>query len=227
MAAFNLPALSPMLAATLQQRTPIVKGPQYRTPTSTIKEQQQQQIASSGQIPYQDLLYGSRGDSLWTMGPNGPTAVSGQAGAGNVVPTNEDTTFRATPGYDFRFGEGQRALENSLVSRGLGLSGRAAKEATRYGQDYGAAEYQNVFNRRASIAGIMPPAVSNMNQAGSNFAGNVGNAQMNAGNAQASAYMNQGQALNSALQGGIQNYLFNQYMQPPAAQTSSPMVGIP
>lgn len=161
------------------------------------------------QAPYRDILYGSRGDTIRTTDANGRvTSVTG----GNPVPTEEELAaqydFRATPGYEFRFGEGQRAVENSLIGRGMGLSGRAAKEAIRFGQDFGSAEYQNVFNRRAAIAGVAQPITQQLNAASMNMAGNVGNALMNAGNAQASSYLTGANAINNAVQGGIGNYLF-------------------
>ena len=77
--------------------------------------------------------------------------------------TRED--FEADPGYQFRLEEGQKALERSAAARGGVLSGRAAKEAARFGQALGAQEYGAAFNRfqadraarfnrLASLAGI-------------------------------------------------------------------------
>lgn len=199
-------------------RPPAKSKDRYRIPTVPGK-------SPTSIVPYGDLIGASRGDSIVTTDASGNmtgvTVPAQQTITRN--PTSEPAApadpnnpggFRETPGYQFRFDEGQRALDNSLVSRGLGLSGRAAKESIRYGQDYGSGEYQNVFNRRASIAGITPPVVSNLNALGANYAGNVGNAYMNAGNAAGSAYMQGAQSLNNAAQGGLSNYLFYQYMQP-------------
>ena len=73
--------------------------------------------------------------------------------------------YEADPGYAFRLGEGQKALERGADARGILNSGRGLKEITRYGQDFASNEYQNAynrysndqtnrFNRLASIAGI-------------------------------------------------------------------------
>ena len=43
--------------------------------------------------------------------------------------------FQADPGYAFRLGEGQKALDRQAAARGGLISGGALKAATRYGQD--------------------------------------------------------------------------------------------
>jgi hypothetical protein len=43
--------------------------------------------------------------------------------------------FRDNSGYDFLFGEGQRALNNKFSGAGLYNSGARAKALTKYGQD--------------------------------------------------------------------------------------------
>jgi hypothetical protein len=78
--------------------------------------------------------------------------------------------FMTDPGYEFRIGEGQRALERGAAARGGLLSGGYGRKAQRYGQDYASNEYNNVFNRISAIAGI--------GQSGSNQSGNYA---MNAG----------------------------------------------
>jgi len=174
-------------------------------------------------LPHSRIPY----DPRKTPTQPGPLTVPNNYAPSNrpvIVPANitsaqsdEDTTFRETPGYDFRFGEGQRAVENSAIARGGLLSGRALKDLTRFGQDYGAAEYQNVFNRRASIAGITPPVVSNLNAMGANYANSIGNINQNLGAGLSSSYQNMAGSLNDSFQGGMNNYLFYQYMQPPYA----------
>jgi len=62
--------------------------------------------------------------------------------------------FKTDPGYEFRFQEGQRALERGAAARGGLLSGGFARKMTRYGQDYASNEYTNVYNRISNIAGL-------------------------------------------------------------------------
>ena len=55
--------------------------------------------------------------------------------------------FEGDPGYQFRLEEGQKAIERSAAARGGVLSGRAVKEAERYGQDYASNEYDKFIDR--------------------------------------------------------------------------------
>lgn len=118
--------------------------------------------------------------------------------------------FQTDPGYEFRLGQGQRALESSAAARGGLLSGAAAKALTKYNQDFASNEYQNaynrftndqtnMFNRLANIAGVGQTATNQLGQAGQNYATNAGNAMQYAGTARASGYTNSANALNSAL----------------------------
>lgn len=60
---------------------------------------------------------------------------------------NAQFDYTKSPGYEFRFGEGQRALESSAAAKGGLFSGATGRELTRYGQDYATAEYDNYINR--------------------------------------------------------------------------------
>ena len=98
--------------------------------------------------------------------------------------------FMTDPGYGFRIGEGQRALERGAAAAGGLLSGGYGRRLTRYAQDYASNEYTNVYNRISNIAGL-----------GQVSAGQSGNAALYAGRgmgtaaaegAYASAYGQQG-----------------------------------
>jgi len=100
----------------------------------------------------------------------------------NAIKTDIDTTqgtdfnFKADPGYQFRFEEGQRALDRGAAARGGLLSGGYGRKAMRYGQGFASNEYTNVYNRIAGIAG--------MGQVANQHAGNAamaGGQQMGAG----------------------------------------------
>jgi len=66
----------------------------------------------------------------------------------------QDYDWQTDPGYDFRFEEGQRALERGAAARGGLLSGGFGRKAIRYGQNFASNEYSNVYNRIANIAGM-------------------------------------------------------------------------
>ncbi len=57
------------------------------------------------------------------------------------------------PSYQFRMNEGQKAIERSAASRGIGQTGGTLKALTRYGQDAASQEYQSAYNRALSTFG--------------------------------------------------------------------------
>ena len=107
------------------------------------------------------------------------------------------------PAYQFRLGEGMKALERNAAARGGLISGGALKAAQRYGQDYASQEFGNAYNRLAGLAGIGQTATNNMGAAAGNFGVNAGQNYMGAANARASGYV--GGA--NALTGGLGQYL--------------------
>ena len=118
--------------------------------------------------------------------------------------------FQQDPGYAFRLKEGQQALDRSAAARGGLISGGALKAAQRYGQDMGSQEYMNAFNRyqteRAarlqplqSLTGMSQTTANTLGTAGSNMAGNIGNAYMQQG-------VNQGNALLAGSQARASSY---------------------
>ena len=126
--------------------------------------------------------------------------------------TYED--FIVDPGYRFRFREGLRALDRTAAARGGLLGGNQLRGITQFGQELGAQEYGNAFNRYnigfqnrlnplQSLAGVGQTTTATMaNQAGQ-FGNVLGQAETTKGNIRASSYM--GAA--NALTGGIGQYL--------------------
>ena len=107
------------------------------------------------------------------------------------------------PAYQFRFGEGMKALDRQAAARGGLISGGALKAAQRYGQDYASQEFGNAYNRLAGLAGIGQTATGNMGNAAGAFGANAGQNYMGAANARASGYVG---GVN-ALTGGLGQYL--------------------
>jgi len=137
-----------------------------------------------------------------------------------------DFNFKTDPGYQFRFEEGQRALERGAAMRGGLLSGGYARKAIRYGQGFASNEYTNVYNRIANIAGMGQTA----NQQAGGYAMMGGQGM---GNAAAASGMNSAygaQASGNAIAGGIDSLagidwgsIFNRN----ATATSNPNQAIP
>lgn len=108
----------------------------------------------------------------------------------------------SSPSYDFRFDEGQRALERSAAANGGLFSGATGRELTRYGQEFGAQEFEADYDRFGRLAGDGTEATGTV----VNVAGQFGNAAaantLRAGQARASGYRAIGQA-NADMYSGI------------------------
>lgn len=96
------------------------------------------------------------------------------------------------PSYQFRFGEGQRAIERRQNAMGNRFSGGGLAELTRYGQDYASQEYSNAYNRLSGVAGTGQTVGSNLNQLGMNYGSNMGNIMTNMGTNLGNAALYQG-----------------------------------
>ena len=108
--------------------------------------------------------------------------------------------FEADPGYAFRLSEGNKQLERSAASRGMVLSGQMFKGLQRFGQDMGAQEYQNAFdryqtNRNAQLdplyrtMGAGQGAANILTGAAGDMGRSLGENALGAGNARASGYV--------------------------------------
>lgn len=106
--------------------------------------------------------------------------------------------FQTDPGYNFRFNEGQRALDRGAGAAGGLLSGGYARKSQRYGQDYASGEYQNVYNRIANIAGMGQTAAGQSGQYAQYGGQGMGNAASNAANASAYGQVGAGNAYANA-----------------------------
>lgn len=115
-----------------------------------------------------------------------PATGAATTGGGALTPQQITNKLRATPGYQFAFNEGQRALESSAAARGGLFSGAAAKALTKYGQGVADQQYGTHLNRLAGLAGLAQTATNQTNQLGMATANNVGQNMMNAGAARAS-----------------------------------------
>lgn len=115
--------------------------------------------------------------------------------------------FVGSPGYEFRFGEGVKALERG-ASAGPGvLSGRTQKALVEYGQQFATSEYDKFLNRyyqslnpMFSLAGMAPLGVQG--QMAGQTGGNLANIYLGAGQSRATGYINRANVLTNTLQQG-------------------------
>lgn len=127
--------------------------------------------------------------------------------------------FMATPGYEFRFDEGVRALDRSAAARGALRGGGYGRELVRYGQGVATEEFGKYSNALLGLAQMGQGATGSTAAAGAQTSGNIaniiqtggqqqGNALTTAATARASGYA--GAA--NAVQGGVSNYLLSNYL---------------
>lgn len=109
--------------------------------------------------------------------------------------------YTTSPGYQFRMDEGNRAIEGSAAARGLLHSGGAVKDMLRFSQGLAADDFQQSFNRTASVAQGGQQVASTLGGLGANSANGISSLLTQAGNARASGYV--GSA--NAITGGMNN----------------------
>lgn len=157
-----------------------------------------------------------------------------QAGIGALTNINNNmgdytrdftmSDFMADPGYNFRVGEGQKALERSSAVRGGRASGRTMKELLRYGQDMGSQEYGQAydrynndrslrFNRLSNLAGLGQTANNQLSNAGTNYANGAAESIYAGGNARAAGAAGAANAVGQGLNTWM-NYTMANRMMP-------------
>ncbi len=133
-------------------------------------------------------------------------------GGQSLVTTNREgdranalKNFQASPGYQWRVGEGVKALDRSAASKGMLLSGAQAKGVTDYGQNQGSEEFGKYTNALAGLSGGgMSAALGTDNtNAGITNAGNALGFQGAMG--QAAGYSNAANALASGITNGVKS----------------------
>jgi hypothetical protein len=167
------------------------------------KEMFDKQMA--GQEPFRQAGLTGQNRLMELLGLGG---APGAAGYGKYAQDFSMADYQADPGYAFRLGEGQKALERSAAARGGLISGGALKAATRYGQDMGSQEYQNAFNRYQTNRSNQLQPLGNLMSMGQSAASNQGTAAGNYGTNAGQAYMAAGQAIGAG-QLGVGNTINN------------------
>ena len=136
--------------------------------------------------------------ALWGIGEVGEDGEIGAISGPDMEAARE--RFKATPGYEFRFDEGVRALDRSAAARGDLGGGGYGRDLETFGQGIASAEFGNYANRLAGLADQGFQAASGSagaalttgaNKASAYMGGGQGMAQMSGleGTARASGYM--------------------------------------
>lgn len=136
----------------------------------------------------------------------------GAGGGGSVAPGATGTNggyggFFQSPGYQWQFDQGLKAIDHGAASRGMLGSGATVKAEQRYGTGLASQDFGNYTAGLAGIAGVGQSATNTTAQAGSTAASNISNELIASGNARASSYANAGSSVNSGLNNVMSAYL--------------------
>lgn len=179
---------------------------QRRAADQQIAEQRRQYDQTRADFaPYRETGYRALDSLAGLYGVGGASAQSGGA-----APQRDLSGFYASPGYQFRLSEGQKAIERSAASRGLLKSGASVKAIQRYGEGLAASEFDSYANRLASLAGVGQSSTGATAAAGQDATNNISAAYRDAGNARASSYVNTASAINTGLNNVLGAYLHSQ-----------------
>ena len=128
--------------------------------------------------------------------------------------------YTESPGYQFRLGEGVKALERGAAARGGLLGGAQQKALTRFGQDYATQDYDNFLRRYyqsltpyQSMAGIGQTSAGQTAQLGYGTGQGIAQNYLRAAQAQAGGAINVGNILSGGVTSGLENYLLWNYLQ--------------
>lgn len=130
----------------------------------------------------------------------GMSALERMTGLMDFDPTPTAESVMAEPGYQFGLMQGRNALEGSAAAAGGLYSGRALRELTQFGNDYGTTKFNdawqraqtgfgNRWGRLAQLAGVGQSATQATTQAGQAFADNTANLYGNNANARTGVLM--------------------------------------
>lgn len=136
------------------------------------------------------------------------------------------SSFFKSPGYEFRLGEGIKAVERSAAARGLLQSGATVKAIQRYGEGLASQEYGRYIGSLGELAGLGGQAAAQTGAFGAQAAGAQAAGLQTAGEARASGFTGAagqiqtgiagvGQALGGIFGGGQPPISTPPYVPPP------------
>jgi hypothetical protein len=176
------------------------------------KQQFDQQMAL--QEPYRQAGLTGQNRLMELLGLGGN---AGAAGYGQYARDFGMQDFQQDPGYQFRLGEGLKAMSRQAGARGGLISGQTMKGLEDYRQASASQEYGNAFNRyqtnRQNQLQPLGNLMSSGQAAASNQAGQAGQYGVNAGNlmgqagqAMAAGQMGAANSINNALSSSASAY---------------------
>ena len=154
---------------------------------------------------------GANGAQVVPIGASPPPIVppsgTGQPGTGAISAgqspyQNAFQSYLNSTGYQFRVGEGQKAINQGYAAQGSLQSGAALKALQTYGQNTATDFFKDYLGLLANQQGVGLSGASAVAGVGQNYVNSVSANNNNAGSAAANAYLAQGNA-NANLYGNI------------------------
>lgn len=118
---------------------------------------------------------------------------------GDIVLGGDVGKFRESPGYQFRLGEGEKAIRRAASAGGRLFSGRTMKEMGRYASNLASQEYGTYLSQLGKLASIGQASAGQLAQVSPAYASNIGQAQIGEGTARASGYTGSAEAIRGTL----------------------------
>lgn len=112
---------------------------------------------------------------------------------------NALATLQSSPDYQFRYKQGQTALDRQLNAGGRSYGGSAIKAATEYGQGFASNEMGNLLDRLGGAAQQGQQAAGGISNVLSQFAGNRAQAMLGTGEAKTGVRATGLQAITDAI----------------------------
>lgn len=107
--------------------------------------------------------------------------------------------FRTSPGYDFRFNQGVRALDASASARGMLRSGAQQKALTAFGQGSADQEFTAYYNRLMDLSRVGQSSAAGQASAAQTAGQGTGATTMANGNTQAGLITGAAQGIGNAI----------------------------
>jgi hypothetical protein len=181
-------------------------GEPTRTISPTIANDAAEVGLKTDDQKYQDLM--RRRATLFAQMQNLPNEQQFQ-GTPEEARAKAVESFHTSPGYEFRLGEGNKAIERLASARGRLGAGSMHKDLMRFGQGLASDEYGNYVSQLQSMAGLATTASNSTGNAAMNMGGNMANTIAGVGDARSSAFQGMGHTRSDAAlsRGGVNSQL--------------------
>lgn len=132
--------------------------------------------------------------------------LMGKMGSGYFDKQINPADIANDPGFQFRMGEGQKALERSAAARGGLNGGGFMKGLARYSQGFASNEYQNAWDRNRTSLGDTYGRLSGIAGMGQNSAQSLGAMASHYGDSMSNLYGARGNAQSAGIIGQANGY---------------------